>query len=312
MDTARGGAADQQRNVEPLALHFGGDMHHLVERGRDQAGQADDVDLLGLGNLEDLGCRHHDAEIDDLEVVALEHDADDVLADVVDVALHGGHQNLAGSLAFGRSHWRRWRLLLLHERQQPATACFMTRADFTTCGRNILPAPNRSPTTFMPAISGPSMTCSGRSACCRASSVSASMNSVMPLTSAWLIRLLDRPVAPGEIALLGFLAGRALEALGNVRQQPFGGGAAGLGQAVEHDVLTEPRAAPGRSIVIDGELAGIDDAHVHAGLDAVIQEHRVHRLAHRLVAAERERQVRHAARDMDMRQGLGDFSASPR
>src|SRR5437868_10956856 len=40
----------------------------------------------------------------------------------------------------------------------------MTRADLTTCGRNILPEPNRSPTTFMPSISGPSITCSGRSA----------------------------------------------------------------------------------------------------------------------------------------------------
>ena len=34
---------------------------------------------------------------------------------------------------------------------------FITRADFTTCGRNILPAPNKSPTTVMPSISGPSM-----------------------------------------------------------------------------------------------------------------------------------------------------------
>ena len=45
-----------------------------------------------------------------------------------------------------------------------ATACFITRADFTTCGRNILPAPKRSPTTFMPSISGPSITWIGRSA----------------------------------------------------------------------------------------------------------------------------------------------------
>ena len=37
----------------------------------------------------------------------------------------------------------------------------MTRALFTTCGRNILPAPKRSPTTFIPAISGPSMTSMG-------------------------------------------------------------------------------------------------------------------------------------------------------
>jgi hypothetical protein len=36
--------------------------------------------------------RHHDAEIDDLVIVALEHDADDVLADVVDVALDRRHQ----------------------------------------------------------------------------------------------------------------------------------------------------------------------------------------------------------------------------
>ena len=38
---------------------------------------------------------HHHAEIDDLEVVALEHDADDVLADVVHVALHGGDDDAA-------------------------------------------------------------------------------------------------------------------------------------------------------------------------------------------------------------------------
>ena len=37
--------------------------------------------------LEDLRRRHHHAEVDDLVVVAAEHDADDVLADVVDVAL---------------------------------------------------------------------------------------------------------------------------------------------------------------------------------------------------------------------------------
>ena len=74
-------------------------MHHLVERGRDQAGEADDVDLLAPRRLEDLVGRHHDAEVDDLVVVAGEHDADDVLADVVDVALDGRHQDLAGALA---------------------------------------------------------------------------------------------------------------------------------------------------------------------------------------------------------------------
>ena len=44
-----------------------------------------------------------------------------------------------------------------------ATAFFIARALFTTCGRNIFPAPNRSPTIRMPSISGPSITSSGRS-----------------------------------------------------------------------------------------------------------------------------------------------------
>ena len=49
------------------------------------------------GGLEDPRRRHHHAEVDDLVVVAAEDDADDVLADVVDVALHGGRHDRAGS-----------------------------------------------------------------------------------------------------------------------------------------------------------------------------------------------------------------------
>ena len=92
---ARGRAADQQRHVEALPLHFGGDMAHLVERRRDQAGQPDDVGLLGRRRLQDFLRRHHDAEIDHVVIVALEHDADDVLADVVHVALDGREHDLA-------------------------------------------------------------------------------------------------------------------------------------------------------------------------------------------------------------------------
>ena len=74
-----------------------------------------------------------------------------------------------------------------------ATAFFMTRALFTTCGRNILPAPNRSPTTFMPSINGPSMTSRGRASACRASSTSASTWSAMPCTRACESRSLTVP-----------------------------------------------------------------------------------------------------------------------
>jgi hypothetical protein len=50
--------------------------------------------LLDRG-IEDLRGRHHHAQIDDLVVVAAEHDPDDVLADVVDVPLHGCHDHAA-------------------------------------------------------------------------------------------------------------------------------------------------------------------------------------------------------------------------
>ena len=48
MHTARRRAADQQRQIEAFALHLRGDEAHFVERRRDEAGEADAVDLLGL------------------------------------------------------------------------------------------------------------------------------------------------------------------------------------------------------------------------------------------------------------------------
>ena len=42
-----------------------------------------------------------------------------------------------------------------------ATAFFITLADFTTCGRNIFPSPNKSPTIFIPVIKCPSITLIG-------------------------------------------------------------------------------------------------------------------------------------------------------
>ena len=96
--------------------------------------------------------------------------------------------------------------------------------------------------------------------------------------------LLDRPAAPFGVLRLGDLAGALV--LGRELEQPLGG----LRVAVEDHVLAGV-AQLLRDLVVDLELAGIDDAHVHAGLDGVVEEHRVHGLAHRLVAAEGEGEV---------------------
>ena len=182
---ARGGAADQKRQVEALALHLGGDMAHLVERRRDQARQADDVDLLLARGIEDLLRRHHDAEIGDLVIVALEHDADDVLADVVDVALDGGEQDLAGRLALREP---KLLLLLLHERHE--------------IGDRLLHHPRRLHHLRQEHLAGAEQIADHVHAghqrafddvqrargLGRASSVSASMKVPMPWTSAWVSR----------------------------------------------------------------------------------------------------------------------------
>ena len=173
-----------------------------------------------------------------------------------------------------------------------ATAFFITRADFTTCGRNILPAPNRSPTTFMPSISGPSITSSGRVD---------GLAHFLGVLDHVLVDAVDQRVlqpfahrqfAPGQRRCRCPVRASALVLFGDLQQA--------LGRvraAVEHHVL-DALAQFGIEVVVDRQRAGVDDAHVHAGLDRVVQEHRVDRLAHGVVAAERERHVGDAAGDV--------------
>ncbi len=84
-------------------------------------------------------------------------------------------------------------------------------------------------------------------------------------------------------------------------EQPFGC----IGSAIEHHVFASLTQF-GLEIVINRNLAGIDDAQVHSSLDGVKQEHRVHGLPHPLVATERKRQVRDTTGYVRMRKILAD------
>ncbi len=106
-------------------------------------------------------------------------------------------------------------------------------------------------------------------------------------------------LAPGEIGRL-FLGAASLEPVCGLKQ------AVGrVGPPVEDDVLAK-LAKLRLQVVIDAKLARIHDPHVHACLDGVVEEDRMHGLADRLIAAERKGQVRDAARDMHMRQFRAD------
>ncbi len=68
---------------------------HRIEGEGEEAGEGDDLGL-DLDDLVDEGLdRDVDAEVVDLEAVDVEHEDDDVLADVVDVALDGADDDLA-------------------------------------------------------------------------------------------------------------------------------------------------------------------------------------------------------------------------
>ena len=147
------------------------------------------------------------------------------------------------------------------------------------------PAPNRSPTMFMPSISGPSITCSGRPPSAR-------------IACAGLLGVLDDEVGDAvhqrvrqPLARTGCSACRARRAAPSSLAAPLARSAISTRRspaslpAVQHHVL-DALAQLGLEVVVDADHAGVDDAHVHAGLDRVVQEHGVDRLAHRVVAAE--------------------------
>ena len=77
----------------------------------------------------------------------------------------------------------------------------------------------------------------------------------------------------------------------------------GVGTAIEQHVLDQHLQLR-LNLLVDLEHAGVDDAHVHAGGDGVIEERGVHGFAHLVVAAEAERDVRDAAGDLGVRQVL--------
>src|SRR5690606_16083993 len=120
---------------------------------------------------------------------------------------------------------------------------------------------------------------------------------------------LHRAVAPAEIFFLARAA--ALDAFGQLNQA-FSSAAliGGIGAPerllpIQHHVFDHVAQCL-IQVVVHRQLAGVDDAHGEAFADGVIQKHRVDRLAHGVIAAEREADVRYAARHARMRQIAGD------
>ncbi len=102
--------------------------------------------------------------------------------------------------------------------------------------------------------------------------------------------LLDRALAPPFVPLLLFPRPGVLLGVNDELFRGFRG-------TIEEHVLDELPEG-GIDVVVDRELAGVDDAHVEPRLDRVIEKAGVHRLADVVVAAKGEREVADAAGDL--------------
>ena len=291
-----GRAANQQRQRKALPLHLFGDVDHLIQRRRNQARQPDNIGLLFDGGFQDFVARHHHAEVDNLVVIALQHHADDILADVVHVAFYRRQHDFAVAAArlfaglnigFKVSHRLLHHARRLHHLRQEHLP-FAEQVAHHVHARhqrtfNHLNRPRRRLTRLFGVL-------------------------LDKFGDAFYQRIFQPlyhvPAAPFRLLLvLGAVAFTGAILL-RQRQQTLGAVVA----AVKDNVLYR-LAQLGGQIVVNRQLTGVDDAHIHAVANGVIEKHRVDGFAYRIVAAKRERHVRDAAGDHRMRQLALDIFA---
>ena len=282
-----GGATNEEWQVQSAGLHFTGHIDHFVEGGCDQAAEPDHVHAMLHSSVEDLLFWNHDAQIDDVIVVASEHHAHDVLADVVHVALDRGEENLAGlfALAFRRgfevrcepSHGLLHHACTLDDLREKHLAGTEKVSHDVHAVHQWAFDDLQWGTDF-----GEDFSDVGLDVLCGA--LHEGVFNAVP----------HRELAPG-IVLLGLRAGLTLEPFSKVDET-----LCGVVPAVEQHVLHALEEVGG-DVVIDGQHGRVDDAEVHAGSDAVEEEGAVHRFANHRVAPEAEADVGNATTDVRAR-----------
>ena len=289
------GPADQERNVHAFALHFARVVCHLLERRRNEPRQPDDVAFLVARDLRDPGPRHHHAQVDDFVIVALEHDGDDVLADIMDIAFDGREHDfalrarIAGLQFFGFDERDQVRDRLFHD----ARAFHHLRQKHLARAEEIA--------DHVHAVHQRAFDHLDRAAAVGEQFLARFLGILdHVIGDAAHQRVgeprLDRAFAPLKVFDLHLAA--ALHRLGE-----FHHALGGIRPAVEYDVLDVLEELLG-DLVVNADLAGVDDRHREAGFHRVIQERGVDRLAHAIVAAERKRNVRQPAAHFRVRQVL--------
>ena len=282
MHATGGGAADEQRQGEIFPLHLAGHMAHLIQARRDEAGDADDVGALGAGSLEYAIGGHHDTEIDDLVVVAGKDYADDILANVVHVTFGGGKHHLAGGAGFVVGGF-----FSLHVWFQMGNRLFHYPRAFHHLGQEHL-AGAEQVADHIHAVHERAFD-DLKGALCECACFFGVGDYEVVDTVHQRIHQAAVGVGFAPTQILRLLLCLALHRRCNLEQS-----LRRIVASVEKHIFDALAQAYG-DILVDGQLAGIDDGHVQPRLDGVVEKGGVHGLAQRVVASEGKRQIGNAA-----------------
>ena len=265
-------------------------MHHFVQRWRDKSAQADNIHVVFFGCRQNLVTGHHHAQIDNLIVIALQHHTNNVLANVVHIALYRSHQDFPfGLLVFG--------FFRLDKRNQVGHRLLHYAGAFNDLGQKHL-AVAKQVADHVHAVHQWTFNDMNRAFGLLPALFSIFNNKVGNALDQRMFKpFFYRPLAPREILFLGFPA-FAFIALGDFQQA-----IRGIIPAVEHYVFNQPLQFR-LDLIVNHQLARVYNTHVHAGLDSVIEKHGVNGFTHRIVTAKGERHVAHTAGNRRMGQVL--------
>ena len=243
------------------------------------------------GCLEDFFGGHHHAKVNHFVVITLQHDTDDIFTDVVYITLDGSHDNFAFGLGV-------FALFRFDIGNQVGHGLFHNASRLDHLGQKHF-ASAKQVAHHVHAVHQRAFDHLDGAGCLGTCFFRILFDVGGDAFDQCVLNpLVNRPVAPLQILLLGGTAAIAFILVGNI-EKAFGAIAA----AIEHDVF-DGFSQLGGQVVIDCELPRVDDAHGEACTNGVVEKDRVNRLPHGVVASKRERHVGHAARDHSVGQVL--------
>ena len=302
-------SANQQRQLHSLPLHLPRHVYHLVQRRRNQPAQPHNVRPHLSRALQNLLRRNHHAHVDHFVVVAGQHHSHNVLPNVVHVSLHRRQHDLSlhpHRLA-RRGHLR---LLRLHKRRQVRNRLLHHARRFHHLRQKHLSRAEQV-AHYAHAIHQRPLDHRQRPSQLHARLLGIRLDVLIDSLHQRVRKpLLHRAVAPFLYLFLVAIIARArssrrFQRLAE-RDQPFRSLRPPVQQHILHQFL-QPRL----DLLVNLQHARIHDTHIQPRGDRMVQERPVHGLAHFIVAAKAEGDIRHASAHLRVRQILLDPARCP-